>query len=295
MARSSVPLRWRAGIGLLRRLPQGALSRGAGRLADLPLPRALRRPVLGAFARLTGADPGEAEQPLAEYRSVDAFFTRRLRPGARTQDPDPLALTSPVDGFLGQLGRIADGRLLEVKGRTYSAAELLDGGDVSPFEGGLFLTFYLSPRHYHRIHAPCAGLVDRVRAIPGALLPVNPWSVVLVPGLFPRNERVVCHLASETAGPVVVVAVGATNVGRISVELDPEWNRPTGGVSNLRGGTSVSRSYEPPVTVARGDELMTFHLGSTVVVLTGPGRHRLLDTLAPGTEIRVGEAVARSG
>ncbi len=288
-----VPLRWRAAIGLMRHLPLAVTSRFAGRVADVRLPRVLRRPLLSAFAAAVGAEVGEAELPLDAYVSFDAFFTRRLRAGARPQDPDPRAVTSPVDGVLGQLGTVQDGRVLEVKGRSYPLAALLDEPDAARWEGGSFLTLYLSPRHYHRIHAPCSGAVTAARSVPGALLPVHLPAVTLVPGLFPRNERVVCHLETAVSGAVAVIAVGATNVGRISVAFDPGWNHPTGGVSNRRGARAETRRYDPPVPVARGDELMAFHLGSTVVLLIPPGGPPVLPELEPGREVRLGDALAR--
>jgi phosphatidylserine decarboxylase len=289
-----VPMRWRLAIGLLTRLPAGALSRVAGRIADVTIPTPFRPAVLGAFARAIGADLAEAELPLGGYPTVDAFFTRRLRPGARPIAEDPGVVVSPVDALVGELGVLEDGRLLQVKGMSYSAASLLgEAAWAERFEGGPFVTLYLTPRHYHRIHAPSAGHVAAARHIPGALLPVNPPAVALVPELFPRNERVVCILEGHAAA-IAVVAVGATNVGRISTAFDPEWNEPGGGVSNRRGAVATARSYAPPRSVAAGEELMAFHLGSTVVMLLEPGSARLLDRITPGLEVRYGEAIARS-
>lgn len=293
------PARARALLALLGRVPQGALSRGFGRLADLPLPRRLREPVLGAFARAMRIDVAEAEKPLAEYPSINAFFVRRLRPGLRRWPTDAGAVASPVDGIVGQLGRIEGGELLQAKGRRYTAAALLDdGGAAGRYAGGAFVTLYLSPRHYHRIHAPCPGTIGEARHVPGALLPVNAPAVAHVPHLFPRNERLVCYLdgAAGTLGRVAVVAVGAYNVGRISAAFDPAWTGSSGraaSVTNRRGARAETRSYLPPVPVAPGDEIMAFHLGSTVVLLFEPGV--LLDErLAPGREVRVGEEIARA-
>ena len=287
-----IPLRWRLAIGLLRRLPAGALSRAVGRIADVTIPTPLRAAVLGGFARAIGADLAEAELPLRAYPTVDAFFTRRLRPGARPVSEDPGAVVSPVDALVGELGVLQDGRLLQVKGSPYSAAALLgEAAWAERFEGGPFVTLYLTPRHYHRIHAPFAGAVVAARHIPGALLPVNPPAVALIPDLFPRNERLVC-LVEGPIGAAAVVAVGATNVGRISAAFEPGWNGPRGGVSNRRGAVTSTRTYTPPHPVAAGEELMAFHLGSTVVLLLEPGCARLVDRLAPGLEVRFGETIA---
>lgn len=292
VATGPIPVRSRLLLAALKRLPQRALSRLAGRLADLPIPRPLRRSVLGGAARALGIDTSEAELPLGGYPSLDAFFTRRLRPGARPIATDPDAVVSPVDGILGATGTVADGRLLQVKGRRYSLAELLDDGDAAVlYEGGLFVTIYLSPRHYHRIHSPCGGAVVRARRVPGRLLPVNPPSVRSTPDLFPRNERLVCHV--DAGGlRAVVVAVGAFNVGRISAAFDPDWNRPTGGVTNRRHAGAETRAYEPPIPVRRGEEIMAFHLGSTVVVVLEPGSATMLPELAAGDELRLGQKVA---
>lgn len=289
---------WSVAIAALERLPQGALSRFAGRLADVPIPRAMRGPVLGAFARAVGANPGEAELPLAEYRTLDAFFVRRLRPRARPWAADPSGAGSPVDAVVGQIGRIARGRLVQAKGLEYTAEDLLaDDGLASRLNGGWFVTLYLAPRHYHRIHSPTRGRIGAARHVPGNLLPVNPPSVAALPALFARNERVVCEL-DGTGGDIAVVAVGATNVGRIESTFDPAWNGPRGGVTNraregpARGRAIDSRRYDPPIAVEAGDELMAFHLGSSVVVLLEAGRFDLDPRVVPGREIRVGEPLA---
>jgi len=285
----------RALVAGLARLPQGALSRLAGRLADLPIPRPLRRSVLGVVAGALGIDVREAELDLGRYRTVDELFTRRLRPGSRPIAGDPAVMVSPVDGILGATGTVRAGRLLQVKGRSYSLAELLDDvGTAAGYDGGLYVTIYLSPRHYHRIHSPCDGAVGSARHVPGALMPVNRPSLLITPDLFPRNERLVCHIGGA-GGRAVVVAVGAFNVGRISAAFDPAWNRPTGGVTNRRGAAAETRSYDPPVPVRKGEEIMAFHLGSTVVLVLEPGRAELTPGLAIGDEVRLGQAIIRLG
>ncbi len=287
---------WRAVLRALGRLPQGALSRGFGRIADVRLPRPTRRAALGAVARALGMDLTEAELPLDAYPSVNALFVRRLRPGVRSWPEAPDAAGSPVDGVIGRFGRIHGGRLVQAKGRWYSAAELLaDADEARRYDGGEFLTLYLSPRHYHRIHAPCDGLIPAARHVPGALLPVNAPSVAHIPDLFARNERLICFL-DGALGRVAVVAVGAYNVGRISAAFDPDWCAAPGearGVTNRRRPAEAFRTYEPPVPVRRGDELMAFHLGSTVILLFEPGRARLEPGLGAGSEIRLGNPIAR--
>jgi phosphatidylserine decarboxylase len=289
--------RARALLHVLQRLPQGALSRVFGRVADLHLPRALRRPVLGAFARAVGVELAEAELALEEYGSLNRFFTRRLKAGARVWPGDPAVAASPVDAVAGQVGTVWEGRAIQAKGRWYAVGELLeDPVEGGRFEGGAFVTLYLSPRDYHRIHAPTGGLIPRARHIPGALLPVNLPAVMHLPKLFTRNERLLCYLDGPL-GRVAVVAVGAYNVGRISAAFDPEWNAPPGKsawVTNRRGAEAATRDYDPPVRVRQGEEIMTFHLGSTVVLLFEPGRVTLDPALAPGVPVRLGSALGRA-
>jgi phosphatidylserine decarboxylase len=257
--------------------------------------------VLGAFARAVGIDLDEAELPIDAYPTLNAFFVRRLRRGAREWPAGEEVLASPVDGVCGQLGTVRAGRILQAKGRWYSAAELLDDeGEAGRFEGGSFLTLYLSPRHYHRIHAPCAGEVSLARHVPGALLPVNAAAVAHVPDLFARNERLICYLDGPV-GRVAVVAVGAYNVGRISAAFDDGWGGALGAVAvgagwatNRHGVGPATRRYAPPVPMEIGEELMAFHLGSTVVMLIEPGRLELAAELMPGAAVRLGAEVARA-
>jgi phosphatidylserine decarboxylase len=283
---------WKVLLAALARLPQGLLSRMTGWVADLRLPGPLRGPVNGAFARLVGVEVAEAEAPPSAHPSLGAWFARRLRPGARSWPADPAAVTSPVDGVVGAFGVVEEGVAIQAKGIDYPVAALLgDATEAAAFEGGRFLTIYLSPRHYHRIHTPTAGTVRRARAIPGRLMPVNRPAVEGVPGLFATNERLVVHLETP-AGPVALVAVGAFNVGRISAAFDPGWhtNRP-----RRERAAPESRQYQHPVRP--GAELAAFHLGSTVVLLFGPGPEGaapppdFAPEVTPGAELKVGTRI----
>ena len=279
---------WRVVLAALRRLPQGALSRSFGRLADTPLPRGLRRPVLSAFARAVGIDAAEAELPLEEYASLNAFFVRKLKAEARPWTLPAYVAGSPVDGVIGQFGSIRGGSIVQAKGRNYTVAALLnEESEAERFMDGCFLTLYLSPRHYHRIHAPVGGTLSKALHVPGALLPVNAPSVAHIPELFARNERLLCYIDS-VLGRVAVVAVGAYNVGRISAAFDDIWRVPP---TNQRSADIELREYMPPRQITAGDEIMAFHLGSTVVLLFEP-RARLHGGLAAGEEIRLGSLIA---
>lgn len=282
---------WRLMLAGLERLPQALLSRAVGRIAEIPVPRPLRRPLYGGFARMVGIDLDEVERPLSDFPTFDAFFVRRLRAGARQWPKNASVLACPVDGVIGACGRIEDGTAIQAKGRSYRPADLLGDEDAAAcYDGGLFLTVYLSPRHYHRIHAPVAGAVVRARHLPGLLLPVNEPAVAAIDRLFARNERLSCTLDGPL-GSVVVVAVGATNVGRITVAFDDAWGTVRGVTNQSADRQASTRCYDDPPAVQRGDELMAFHLGSTVVLLTEPGFE-----LAPATrarrEVRMGEALA---
>jgi phosphatidylserine decarboxylase len=276
---------WRAGLAIISRLPQGTLSRITGRMADVPVPPFLRESLYGAFASMAGIDLAEAGRPLREYRTFDEFFIRRLRPGVREWPADDAALASPVDGTIGELGTIRDGVLLQAKGQPYSAAALLDDeAEGGRYDRGGYMTLYLSPRDYHRIHAPVSGRVSKARHVPGRLLPVNEPAIRHVATLFPRNERVVCYI-DGAAGRMAIVAVGAFNVGRIEVVFDSRWR------SNRRGAASRDVLYDPPYAIDRGDELMIFHLGSTVVLLLEPAHARLAEGLRTGDRIRLGQPI----
>lgn len=291
----AVALHWRATLATLERLPQGALSRAFGWLADRSVPRPLRPVVLGGFTRAVGIDMREAEHPLSEYGSVNRLFVRRLRPGARTWPSDPSLLVSPVDGVLGAWGALEEGTLLQAKGLPYQVEDLLGSpGEAETFRGGRYLTIYLSPRHYHRIHTPLPGRVRRAWHVPGALLPVNGPAVSGVERLFARNERLLA-LLDTALGRVAVAAVGAYNVGRISAAFDPGWSGPAKGwITNRTDPPVRERHYPEGIPLEAGAELMAFHLGSTIVLLTESGV-ALEPGLQVGREVKVGTVLARPG
>jgi phosphatidylserine decarboxylase len=263
------------------------LSRMTGRFSDLRLPSMVLVPVIRAYARAFGADLGEAELPPEAYPSFNAFFTRRLREGARPIAGGDGVVVSPSDSRLSAIGPIpSDGRLEQVKGSRYSIEALLGSAeDAAPFRRGGHATLYLSPAMYHRVHSPVDGQVRAWRYVQGRLFPVNGAGVRSVPGLFTRNERVALFLDTEAHGPVAVVLVGAANVGRMSLAFaDLVTNR------GRSGGRAVPAE---PVAMRRGDEIGTFNLGSTVVLLLAdPG---LAPAAGAGDLVRVGQALWRRG
>ncbi|GAB4040118.1 MAG: archaetidylserine decarboxylase [Rubrivivax sp.] len=267
-------------------LPQQRLTELAGRLAGAEGGAATTAVIRWFIARY-GVNMAEAEQPdPAAYPTFNQFFTRALKPGAR-----PLASADwvcPVDGAISQFGAIEDGQIFQAKGHCYSATALV-GGDAAlaaHFQRGSFATLYLSPRDYHRIHMPAAGTLRRMIHVPGALFSVNPTTARGVPGLFARNERVVCVFDS-TAGPWVLVLVGATIVGSMATA----WH---GVVNPPRPGTLREWRYaDGEHRLAQGQEMGRFLLGSTVVLLL-PGGLRFNPAWQPGGAIRMGEAMASS-
>ena len=254
-----------------------ALSLTVGWLADRRVPHILRRPLYRAFARCTGADLGEVRGPLEEFPSLGAFFVRRLTPGARPVDPDPAALVSPVDARVQTLCTIEADTILQAKGHPYSVRELLAGvgGDVD-LEGGHAWTLYLGPRDYHRIHAPENARLQEVRWIRGCRYSVAP-GVLDRRRVLDVNERCVLRMESQR-GPLLLVLVGALNVGRIRVQgVDPHDS----------GVLPEERELQ------RGEELARFELGSTIVLLTPAGMAAPLPDLKPHDPVRLGQAIGR--
>ena len=262
------------------------LSRLAGWLADLRLPAPVLVPVIRAWSRVYGADLSEAARPIEAFRTFNAFFTRALRDGARPIDDGPGVVVSPSDSRLSDRGAVpVDGRLEQVKGEGYSLEALLGSPEEAElFSHGLHATLYLSPGMYHRVHAPVDGHIVGWRYIPGRLFPVNRLAVRSVPGLFTRNERVVVFLAAEGLGPVAVVLVGATNVGRITLGFTD--------LSTNAGAAPVRADPPEPIPVRRGDELGVFNLGSTVVLLVADSALAPAD-VSPSALVRMGEALWR--
>ena len=278
------------GIALQHLLPKQALTSLMGWLAGAR-GGAATTAAIRAFVQRYGVNMAEAAQPdVAAFPTFNEFFTRALKPGAR-----PLAqadLICPVDGAISQFGAIDGDCIFQAKGHYYTAQALVggDGALAAHFHDGLFATLYLSPRDYHRIHMPCAGRLLRMIHVPGDLFSVNPATARGVPGLFARNERVVCVFDGD-AGPWVLVLVGATIVGSMATV----WH---GVVNPPRPGTVREWAYhDQDIRLAQGQEMGRFLLGSTVVMLfpAGATSGRSLafnPAWAPGRPIRLGEAMA---
>ena len=266
-------------------MPKQAMTRLAGLLASAEL-GALTTWVVRRFVAKYKVNMSQAhEADPAQYKSFNAFFTRALRDGAR-----PLAKASwlsPVDGAISQFGQIEKDQIFQAKGHHYSKSALV-GGDsalAAQFENGHFATLYLSPRDYHRIHMPCAGRLLRMVHVPGDLFSVNPSTARGVPGLFARNERVVCTF--ETAhGPLVMALVGATIVGSMSTVWHGQVNPP-------RPGQLREWRYETQnIQLAQGQEMGRFLLGSTVVMLFAKNSISFAQNWAAAGAIQMGQAMS---
>ncbi len=276
----------RLAVALQYALPKRLLTQLAGKLAGLE-GGAATTAVIRWFIRRYGVDMAEAANAdPASYASFNEFFTRPLREGARPLDAADFVC--PVDGAISQFGPIEFDQLFQAKGHFYSTTALV-GGDralAARFADGDFATLYLSPRDYHRIHMPCAGQLTQMIYVPGELFSVNPTTARGVPGLFARNERVVCVFEGEF-GSFAMVLVGATIVGSMATV----WH---GVVNPPRRPDIEKRSYGPgEVVLGQGDELGRFLLGSTVVMLFPKQVLRFASGWAPARPVRMGETMAR--
>jgi phosphatidylserine decarboxylase len=272
----------------VRVLPRKRLSRALGSLAASKAPQRVVDAAVAAFVRAYDVDLSEVDMPAAGFRTFDEFFTRRLIDGARMVDADPRALVSPADGRIEDMGAItSDGELI-VKGQPYTAAALLgDAEAAKSYQGGHYFIVYLSPRDYHRVHAPTCGSVQCMRYVPGTLFPVNRIGTDFIPQLFARNERLAIVQESVVHGIVTTIMVGAIGVGRIGLSFDD--------VQTNRGDTPGLRSYaDAPIPRDRGDELGVFHMGSTAIVMTPP-ECEIDVVVREGATIRMGEVMAKGG
>lgn len=247
-----------AAAQLLRVLPRRRISRAMGRLADHHWSPRVERAVVGLYSRVYNVDVTDCTQQDG-YVCFDEFFTRTLRSGARPIDSAADALVSPADGRLDSMGPIEPGATFKVKGRPYDVGELVgDAEEARQFVGGAGCVIYLSPRDYHRVHAPADGVITRIRSLPGDYFPVNAIGMAHVGNLFAINRRVVFSL-DTSIGRMALVMVAAIVVGRITAVGIADADVPHG-----------DHRFDPPLRVSRGDEIGVFHLGSTVVLLLDP-------------------------
>lgn len=254
-------------LKILKFLPRVFISRFIGHLAQLTKPTFIVRPVINWFARRYKINLEEAEKPLHEYESLNAFFTRKLKPGLR-----PVAGTyfvHPADSVTTQFGIIENETLIQAKGLNYKLSDLIGSDEKSKkYESGVYIVYYLCPTDYHRVHAPVEGVIKEIKKLGFDLWPVNEASVSSIPNLFIENERVVVSINSQL-GPVEVVFVGATNVGSIEI---------------LKKETEF---------VQKSEELGVFHMGSTIVMIYP--KSAKIDTQAlSSTAVKVGGSLKQT-
>jgi phosphatidylserine decarboxylase len=279
-----MPILGRLLILLLSILPKHFMSSMAGALANTPVPRRLRGAVYRGYCRVFGARPEDAELPLAEYGSINAFFTRALKPGLRPIAAE--AIVSPADAGIGACGPVVNDALIQAKGRDYSLVALVgDKALADRMEGGTFATFYLAPKDYHRIHVPIDGVITHATYIPGELWPVNVFAVAHVADLFAVNERIIITIRRANGGELIVVLVGATMVGMTRLVFDDLH-------TNAKRREIQQRAYNPPVPVRAGDQLGHFEFGSTAILVCSPLAGEI-DAVSVGESVRMGGRVGQ--
>lgn len=268
-------------------LPRRQVSQWVGRLCDMPLPPAVSRAVVGGYSRVYRVDMSQVQSRATPYGSFDEFFTRPLTDNARPVASNDNELVSPADGMLQSTGPIESDGAIIVKKQHYNAARLLNDSELAAqLHGGQFAVVYLSPRDYHRVHAPTSGRITEIRGIGGELFPVNSLGQKCTPTLLQDNKRVVVRIDTDTFGPVVVVMVGALIVGRITVPMLP----------TERDVSEATYLLDPAWMVEKGQQIGTFHLGSTAVVLVGKHANGARATAShPIGPIRVGQPLMRLG
>jgi len=268
-------------------VPHHWLSRLTGMLATSTTPW-LKNLLIRRFIAAFGVNMSEAQRERPEeYRHFNDFFTRSLKHGARPISEDDGAIVSPADGAVSQIGPIEVGCLLQAKGHSYRAADLLgDQNMAKQFHGGAFATIYLSPRDYHRVHMPLGGTLIETRYIPGRLFSVNQATAENVPELFALNERLVCLFETEH-GPMAMVLVGAMIVAGI----ETVWS---GQVAPAGQAPQVARFGDRAenIKLSKGDEMGRFQLGSTVILLFPPDTVAWTDELVQGSSLRMGQTIA---
>jgi phosphatidylserine decarboxylase len=267
-------------------IPTRLLSRIGGHLARVHWPKWILRPFLRWYIAHYGVDMSEAEKRIEEYQCFLDFFVRRLRVDVRPIDPANNAIVSPVDGVASASGLIDGDVLFLAKGYHYKLQELLgDPVVASDFLNGSFVTIYLSPKDYHRIHCPYEAELQSLNYVPGKLLPVNPPSVSFFPKLFAQNERLTTYYSIASGGRFALVKIGATNVGRIRLAHHPyitndwHWPRP------------FTHTFNPTIHISKAQEIGMFEFGSTVIMLFSPGF--ILDVIEPDTILRMGQYIGR--
>ena len=272
-------------ISALKVLPKNQISWTFGQLASIKFPKVINQFLVKKFAELYNINLGELEHPITYYKSLNHFFTRKLRKNARVIEKGENIVVSPSDGEVSQFGDIDNGKLLQVKGKFFDVKSFLrDEEKAKIFKNGKYLTIYLSPQDYHRVHTPFKGTLKSYNYIKGKLFPVNKLSTGNISELFSTNERVVFYFDDKNLGKYALVMVGATNVGSISLSFD-----------DFKTNKLIQKPKKVEVTdlkFKKSEELGIFNLGSTVVMLFESDKIDFLD-IKLGKKIKLGKTIAK--
>ena len=270
-------------------MPKILLSRAVGKIASSEL-GTITTFLIKTFIKYYNVNMGEAKvKDPARYKTFNEFFTRVLKNGARQVDDDIKSITHPADGAISQFGEIYKDAILQAKGHYYSLETLVGGNskDAKPFENGCFVTTYLSPKDYHRVHMPLTGKLEKMIFVPGDLFSVNPLTANNIDNLFARNERVICFFNNEEIGRFAVVMVGATIVASISTVF-------AGVVAPKPIRKIYSYDYtKDNIILKKGDELGAFLLGSTTICLFEKNKIKFDDNLTLKSSVKMGQVLAR--
>lgn len=268
---------------LLKILPKNLVSKLAGKLADQELPAPVLQKVIEVYSNIYKIDTADMETPVSSMKTFNEFFTRKLKPGLRPIDQDPGSVVSPVDGTVSEFGKIDCGLLIQTKGVYYSLEDLAGEKTAREFEDGYFVTIYLSPADYHRIHSPVDASINEFSYFSGNLWPVNDFAVKNIGSLFCLNERILTMLDCKENSRVAMVKVGATVVGKIKVNYHSTE-------SNKAHKDYINIPLTEPKTIQKGEELGLFQLGSTVVLLFQKDQFNP-DLLEKDRKVKMGEKI----
>lgn len=271
-------------VFMFKIMPTGIFSMIFGWIALIPLPAGIMNGVIDWYCKKYGVILEEAVIPAGGFRNLNLFFTRELKKGARKIDKSAESVVATTDSRVDQFGTITKERIMQAKGITYSVRDLIPSPEAEKFIGGKFITLYLSPGDYHRIHSPVDGKITGFFNIPGKLYTVQEFMVNTLPDLFSLNERLITYIKTKN-GNVAVCKIGAMNVGKISLAYDDS-------VTNTLFGKRCEKLYDKDEqkSIKKGEEIGTFNLGSTVIILFEKG---MIDftKLKYGQKVKVGEKI----
>lgn len=270
----------------LKLLPKNLVSRLAGYLADLKVPTPLLKSVIQVYSKFYSIQLDEVKKPLSAFKSFNEFFTRELKKNARPIDATPNSIVSPVDGTVAEFGDIENGLLVQAKGVYYTLNDLVGKKLSTEFEEGYFVTIYLSPADYHRIHTPVDGKVKSFSYFSGNLWPVNSIGVKHVGSLFAVNERIVTPIQSGI-GDVLLIKVGATIVGKISMDYHELETNQCKEPSRFNIPVIPAKKYK------KGKEIGKFQLGSTVILIFSKNQMTPFE-LEKNKKVKLGEVIGHS-